>query len=92
MMETDGLDPETDYIMTLTVTNGVCQKSDTRVVTVNGQPAQTTLEDITACERGGTLQLEKPEEAYFTGTWSGALAAALSMVTISLISQACVAR
>jgi hypothetical protein len=73
MMETDGLDPETDYIMTLTVTNGVCQKSDTRVVTVNGQPAQTTLEDITACERGGTLQLEKPEEAYFTGTWSGAL-------------------
>jgi PKD repeat protein len=73
MMDTDGLDPETDYTMTLTVTNGACQRSDSRVVTVNGQPAQTTLADITACERGGTLQLEKPEEAYFTGSWSGAL-------------------
>jgi hypothetical protein len=73
MMDTDGLDPETGYTMTLTVTNGACQRSDSRVVTVNGQPAQTTLADITACERGGTLQLEKPEEAYFTGSWSGAL-------------------
>lgn len=61
--------PAGNYTLTYTYSNGTCQNSDTRTITINAPPAVNAGGNQTVCQNGGTVALTGASPA--GGSWSG---------------------